>query len=147
MTGVWAVEPSDVAWRLAQPRVGARGVPVVRAGLDGAALELPDARFDAALSTFTLCTIPDSSAALRQVRRVLKPGGLFVLVDSLQRGDAPGYDGLLERFPEGFHEPYYASYLDEDLAAIFGEAGLALRSVDRAWLTKVASFERPANEV
>ena len=41
------------------------------------------------------------------IARVLKPGGLFVFVDSLQWGDVDGYDGLLEAFPQRFHEPYY----------------------------------------
>jgi ubiquinone/menaquinone biosynthesis C-methylase UbiE len=42
--------------------------------------------------------------------RVMKPGGRLVLVDSLQRGDEPDYDGLLDLFPQNYHEPYYASY-------------------------------------
>ena len=53
-----------------------------------------------------------------------------------------GYDGLLERFPEGFHEPYYAGYLEEDLEALFGEAGLAHKGTELAWLSKVVAFER-----
>ena len=46
-----------------------------RSGLDGQSLPFADASYDAALSTWTLCTIPDVAAALREVRRVLKPGG------------------------------------------------------------------------
>lgn len=72
---VSAVEPSDLAWRMAQPRVEASTVPVERAGLDGQALDLPDERFDAVLSTFSFCTIPDLDAALREISRVLRPGG------------------------------------------------------------------------
>jgi ubiquinone/menaquinone biosynthesis C-methylase UbiE len=71
---VTAVEPSDVAWRLAGPRLATSAVPVERAGLDGQSLPFADASFDAALSTFTLCTIPDAIAALEELRRVLKPG-------------------------------------------------------------------------
>jgi SAM-dependent methyltransferase len=84
--GVWAVEPSDVAWRLAGPRIAERGLPVVRAGLDGQRLDLPDARFDAVVSTFTMCTIPDLDAALAEVRRVLRPGGQLHF---LEHGAAP----------------------------------------------------------
>lgn len=75
VTRVSAVEPSDVGWRLAGQRLHAAAVPVERAGLDGQALPFPDDSFDAALSTFTLCTIPDVAAALAEVRRVLRPGG------------------------------------------------------------------------
>ena len=81
VTGVWAVEPSDVAWDLAQPRIAASPVAVRRAGLDGAALDLPNERFDAVLSTFTFCTIPDLDAALSEVHRVLRPGGTLHFLD------------------------------------------------------------------
>jgi SAM-dependent methyltransferase len=79
--GVVAVEPSDLAWKLAEPRIAASDVPVQRSGLDGQALPFADDRFDAALSTWTLCTIPDVVAALGEVRRVLKPGGALHFVE------------------------------------------------------------------
>src|SRR5262249_60059140 len=75
VTRVAAVEPSDLSWRLARDRVSAAHVPVQRAGLDGQRLPFEDGSHDAALSTWTLCTIPDVAAALGEVRRVLKPGG------------------------------------------------------------------------
>jgi len=75
ITRVAAVEPSDVGWKLAGKRLRATSVPVRRSGLDGQSLPFEDDSYDAALSTWTLCTIPDVAAALREVRRVLKPGG------------------------------------------------------------------------
>jgi ubiquinone/menaquinone biosynthesis C-methylase UbiE len=74
---VLAIEPSEVARRLARPRVSASPVHVEYRGLDGQRLPLDDASVDGALSTFTLCTIPDASLALRELLRVLKPGGTF----------------------------------------------------------------------
>jgi SAM-dependent methyltransferase len=76
-----AVEPSEVGWRLAGKRVAASDVPVVRSGLDGQSLPFPDARFDSAVSTWTLCTIPDPGVALRELRRVLVPGGAFHFIE------------------------------------------------------------------
>ena len=75
VTGVDAIEPAGVGWKLAAGRVREASVPVRRSGLDGASLPFPDDHFDAALSTWTMCTIPDIDAALRELRRVLKPGG------------------------------------------------------------------------
>ena len=72
---VAAVEPSDIGWRLAEERVAAPRSRSNAPGLDGQSLPFPDDTFDAALSTWTLCTIPDLDAALAEVRRVLKPGG------------------------------------------------------------------------
>ena len=56
---ITAVDPSEVAWRLADKRLKASPVPVHWAGLDGQSLPLPDDSCDSALSTWTLCTIPD----------------------------------------------------------------------------------------
>jgi SAM-dependent methyltransferase len=83
---VAAIEPADLGWRLAEKRVRATPVPVERAGLDGQSLPFGDDSFDTALSTWTLCTIPDVAAALSEVRRVLKPGGTLHF---LEHGLAP----------------------------------------------------------
>ncbi|MFD8733376.1 class I SAM-dependent methyltransferase [Streptomyces sp. NPDC059618] len=81
VTRVAAVDPSDVGWKLAAKRLGAAHTPVERRGLDGQSLPFADHSFDAALSTWTLCTIPDAGAALHEVRRVLKPGGTLHFVE------------------------------------------------------------------
>lgn len=81
VTRVLAVEPNDVGWRLAARRVAASRVPVERTGLDGQSLPLPDSSVDSALSTWTLCTIPDPSRALAELRRVLRPGGRLTFIE------------------------------------------------------------------
>jgi ubiquinone/menaquinone biosynthesis C-methylase UbiE len=81
VTEVTAVEPSDVGWQLAGKRLGAARVSVRRAGLTAERLPFPDDRFDTAVSTWTMCTIPDVGAALRELRRVLKPGGTLHFVE------------------------------------------------------------------
>jgi ubiquinone/menaquinone biosynthesis C-methylase UbiE len=73
----------------------------------------PDNSFDAATCIFTFHELPPQARrnVIRECARVLKPGGRFVLLDSLQRGDVRDYDGVLERFPQNYHEPYYDSYI------------------------------------
>jgi ubiquinone/menaquinone biosynthesis C-methylase UbiE len=78
----------------------------------------------------------------REIARLLKPKGTFILLDSLQMGDRADFDGLLANFPSSFHEPYYASYARQDLEALFGGAGLRLREESRAFLSKVSVFEK-----
>jgi SAM-dependent methyltransferase len=78
---VAAIEPADLGWKLAEKRLRATRVPVERAGLDGQSLPFADDSFDTALSTWTLCTIPDVATALSEVRRVLKPGGALHFVE------------------------------------------------------------------
>lgn len=77
VTTVFAVDPSLVGRKLSADRVAASSVPIKFVGLDGESLPLDDASVDAALSTFTLCTIPDAARAMREVYRVLRPGGRF----------------------------------------------------------------------
>ncbi len=72
---VAAVEPADVGWKLADKRIRQSTVLIERSGLDGQSLPFPDDSYDAALSTWTLCTVPDAAVALAELRRVLKPGG------------------------------------------------------------------------
>ena len=89
VTQVSAVEPADVGWKLAGKRLEATRVPVRRSGLDGQSLPFADDSYDAALSTWTLCTIPDVATALREVRRVLKPGGTLHFVEHGLAPDEP----------------------------------------------------------
>jgi len=83
---VAAVEPSDIAWRLAQPRIARSSTTVIRTGADGQRLTEPAGSVDSVLSTFTMCTIPDLETALAELHRVLRPGGR---VHFLEHGLAP----------------------------------------------------------
>lgn len=89
VTRVRAVEPADLAWRLATERVAAAAIPVERSGPDGQCLPLADGTADTVLVTWSLCTIPDPVAALREVRRVLRRGGTLHFVE---HGLAPDAD-------------------------------------------------------
>ena len=74
------------------------------------------------------------------IAQTLKPGGLFVFIDSLQWGDVPEYDGLLEAFPQRFHEPYYLDYLEDSLdgsSDLFAECGLKPEQSFPAFLSKI----------
>jgi SAM-dependent methyltransferase len=128
VTGVWAVEPSEVARRIARRRTDASTVTLHEAGLNGSRLDLPDARFDAALSTMTLCTIPDVDLALQELRRVLKPGGCFHFAE---HGRSPEYrvarwqdrcNGLQRVVAGGCN-------LNRDIAALIARSGLELETL------------------
>ncbi len=113
---------------------------------NGESIPMPDNSQDAVTSIFTFHELPPNVRRIifREFARVLKPGGRFVLVDLLQRGDEPAYDGLLELFPQSFHEPYYSSYIEEDFAAIGRTFGLTHTRDVNAFVAKVMVFDKPA---
>jgi len=86
VTRLRAVDPSQQGAKIAAARIAASRVPVEFAGLDGQALPFADGSADAVLCTWTLCSIPDAVAAMREVSRVLRPGGTFHFVE---HGKAP----------------------------------------------------------
>jgi len=108
------------------------------------AMPLPDASVDAVTAIYLFHELPPKIrvAVASEIARVLKPGGLFVLGDTIQYGDVPEFDGLIDVFPHLLHEPYYSTYAKTDLDALFGKAGLKRLSTDFAYLTKIAVFEK-----
>jgi ubiquinone/menaquinone biosynthesis C-methylase UbiE len=115
--------------------------------MEGAAEALPfaDASLDLVTSSFLLHELPKKvrGQALSEMARVLKPGGLVVIVESLQKGDRPEWDGLLDLFPHYFHEPYYADYVSGNLEADLSERGLVPLASEHAFLSRVTAMQRP----
>lgn len=106
---------------------------------------LPAASFDIVSSVYLFHELPPKVRrdVAAEIARLLKPGGVYIHADTIQYGDEPGFDILLENFPRGFHEPYYDSYCRTDLSTLFGEAGLEKREETVAFLTKITAFRKP----
>lgn len=114
--------------------------------LTGAVEQAPfdAASFDAATCIFLFHELPPRvrRGVAREIARILKPGGVLIFADSIQTGDAADLNRMLEYFPIGFHEPYYGSYLKENLVALFEEAGLVHEETEFAFLSKVMRFRK-----
>lgn len=129
VTHIEAVEPSDVAWQLATNRRAASAATVERGGRDAQQLPYGDGTFDSAVSTWTMCTIPDADRALAEVRRVLKPGGTLHF---LEHGLAP--DESVRRWQHRL-EPIQMRMAGgcrwtRDIADIVSEAGFRIDAMD-----------------
>lgn len=129
VSSVAAIEPSDLGWKLAEQRLQSATVRVERSGLDGQRLMFADNSFDAALSTWTLCTIPDVASALQEIHRVLRPGGTFHFVE---HGLAPDED--VQRRQRRFDPIHVAllggCHVTRPIADLIVKAGFTMIKID-----------------
>lgn len=130
---VYAVEPADLAWERARSSIEEFARPVERIGLDGAALDLPDASVDAVASAYTMCTIPELTTALEQMRRVLRPGGRLHFVEHSLAQD-PAVAARQRRWQPRWEKLAGGCHLDRDLPALVADAGFALDDLDAFWM-------------
>jgi ubiquinone/menaquinone biosynthesis C-methylase UbiE len=116
--------------------------------VEGAAETLPFAagEFDIVTAIYLFHELPPAvrRAVASEIGRVLRPGGTLILVDSLQTGDEPLYDAMLDSFAILFHEPYYASYLRGDFDRLF-DRGFIPCGRFPAYFSKVLSWRRRAD--
>jgi SAM-dependent methyltransferase len=133
VTSVTAIEPSDVGWKLSEPRRGRSTVRIDRAGLDGQRLDLPDDSHDSALVTFSLCTIPDPLLALSEARRVVREGGRL---HALEHGLAP--DESVRQWQRRLDPVQRAlaggCHLTRDVPALVARAGWHVEDLEQSYL-------------
>ena len=125
---VGAVEPLARSVAIATKRIDAGRARIRHVGLTGEQIDLPSASADAVLSTWTLCSIPDVEAALSEIRRIMKPGGVLHFVE---HGIAP--DPKVARRQhriEPITKPIFGGcHLTRDIPALLTGAGFAISSM------------------
>jgi len=126
---VRAVDPATAARRLAAERVAASPVPLEYVGLDGEQLPVEDGSVDHVLTTWTLCTIPDVERALREMRRVLRPGGSLHFVEH-GLAPQPRIAKWQHRLTPVQRRLFGGCHLDRPIDALVEGAGLRLTALD-----------------
>jgi ubiquinone/menaquinone biosynthesis C-methylase UbiE len=109
------------------------------------ALPFADATFDIATSVYLFHELPRNARrnVARELFRVVRPGGLVVIEDSAQLAESSEIATALRSFPGEFHEPFYADYLEDDLAELLREVGFAIESSEPQFVAKVVAARRP----
>ena len=141
---LWGVDLSPAYVRLARRRLA--HVDEVSLAVENAEqLPFADATFDVATSVYLFHELPRHARrnVVRELHRVVRPGGLVVLEDSAQIAESPKLETVLRQFPRDFHEPFYAHYLEDDLAAMLAARGFELAAVEPHLVAKVVVARRP----
>lgn len=135
---LWGVDLSPAYVRIARKRL-AHVAEVALAVENGERLPFADATFDITTSVYLFHELPRNARrnVVRELYRVLRPGGLVVIEDSAQLVESGEVESALREFPREFHEPFYEDYLEDDLAATLREAGFTVESVEPQLVAKV----------
>ena len=86
VASVIGLEPSSELLNMARPRAEAAAAPITLLDASAETIPLDDGSIDTVVTTWTLCTIPNATRALAEMRRVLRPGGALLFVE---HGRAP----------------------------------------------------------
>jgi len=110
------------------------------------ATALRDDTFDVTTSIYLLHELPPRArrAVLAELARVTAPGGLVLLMDAVQLVDHPELEPILDGFHRAFHEPFFRSWMDADLAALARDAGLQVERVETWHVSKLVVARVPA---
>ncbi len=136
---ITGLDPSLQLHPLARERIAQAGLDVELLGLSAEKIPLPAASFDTVLVTYTLCTIPDALAALKEMRRVLAPGGRLLFCE---HGRAP--DESVRRWQNRL-QPLWGPlaggcHLGRDIPALLQEAGFQLPELRTGYLSGPRPF-------
>jgi ubiquinone/menaquinone biosynthesis C-methylase UbiE len=97
---------------------------------DAEALEFADESFDTVICTYSLCTIPDDRAAVREAKRVLRPGGKFVLAEHVR--SPVGIVRAIERLIEPLAVRFGGDHLTREPLEHLEAEGFTVESVERS---------------
>ncbi len=109
-------------------------------------LPFVDGYFDIVTSVYLFHELPRNARrnVVREMFRVLEPGGLLVIEDSAQISDSPELAPMLAGFAKEFHEPFYRDYTEDDLATMLAEEGFEVTSSQPKLVAKVVVARKPA---
>ena len=129
------VDPADMLPKRVGERIAAAKMPVERVQLDAARLPFDKGRFDYVVATWTLCSIDDVNSALKEIARVLKPGGKFAFLEH-GRSDDPKVARWQDRLNPVWRKIGVGCNLNRPIDQLVGGAGLEVVELERFLMPK-----------
>lgn len=139
VTRIEAIDPDLDLDRLSQPRIRHASIAVDFHHLDAEHLPFAQDSFDTVVSTMTLCSIPDVGHALREIHRVLKPGGQFLFLEHGRSPD-PGVARWQDRINPHWMPLAGGCHLNRPIRELVEHAGLVPAAVRNYYLRKSPRF-------
>ncbi len=132
---VIGVDPAGGVLRKAEARGAAAGFPVSLRQLSGEELPFDDQDADCVVCTFSLCTIPDPLAALKEMRRVLKPGGRLLFAEHGASPD-PGVKAWQDRLNGVWGRVAGGCNMNRPILELISGAGFRLDNPETGYMPK-----------
>jgi ubiquinone/menaquinone biosynthesis C-methylase UbiE len=133
ITKIWGLDPAPEMTRMARRAAGSLPFEVEFIGLPGDEIPLEDSSVDTVVVTYTLCTIPDTSPALRQMSRVLRPGGELLFCE---HGAAP--DAAVRRWQDRLNPIWKrlggGCNLNRQIPALIEAGGFRIKHMDAMYI-------------
>jgi len=126
------VELSPPMLEIARKRAEEHGREVELLLGDAEALEFADETFDTVVCTYSLCTIPDDRAAVREAKRVMRPGGKFVLAEHVR--SPLGIVKMFEQLIEPIAVRFGGDHLTREPLDLLRAEGFTVEAVERSKL-------------
>jgi ubiquinone/menaquinone biosynthesis C-methylase UbiE len=123
------IELSEQMLTIARDRAVAEKLNVHLRQGDAQALEFPDDSFDTVVITLALCTIPDDRAAVREAKRVLRPGGKLILLEHVRSPIAPVR--AVQRLLDPLMVRFEADHIVRDPLDYLAQEGFEIQDVTR----------------
>ena len=136
VTQLHAVDPADLLPKIVTERSASQSFPIRIQHITAESLPYDDRSFDFAVSTWTLCTIPDAVKALREVRRVLKPDGVFLFLEH-GRSEDESVAAWQDRLNPIQHIIGCGCNLNRRIDHLIIQAGLKIMNLDRFHMQNV----------
>jgi len=140
LTRLALIEPDPHMSRRLRRRAARSGRDAEIGSATADRLPFPDASFDTAVVTFTLCSVPDEQVALREITRVLAPGGRLLFLEHVRSAD-PHIAAKQDKAP--FPYPLIGCHPNRDTLREIKASPLAVESVRAGELPKTPEIERP----